>query len=190
MARPGDVIENPATGEKIIFRRTANETGGELLQFDMHVTPGGFVPAAHVHPGQTERFVLEKGALRLRKDGEERSYEAGEQAVVPPGTPHIWQNAGDDELRMRVDFTPAGHFDDFLTSLFALVRDGKTDEKGMPNPLQLAAMMRKYGDVIRPASPPCIVQKVLFGLLSPIAHRLGYRPDHPYPNETSALSQA
>ena len=34
MARAGDVLENPVTGERIVFRRVAADTNGELLLFD------------------------------------------------------------------------------------------------------------------------------------------------------------
>lgn len=33
MAKAGDEMVNPATGLQMIFRKTANETNGELLQF-------------------------------------------------------------------------------------------------------------------------------------------------------------
>lgn len=31
MVKAGDILEHPVTGEKIVFRKTARETGGELL---------------------------------------------------------------------------------------------------------------------------------------------------------------
>jgi hypothetical protein len=34
MAKAGDEMLNPVTGLRMIFRKTANETNGELLQFD------------------------------------------------------------------------------------------------------------------------------------------------------------
>ena len=55
-----DRLENPVTGEVMIFHRTSRETSGEAVLVETIVRPGGFVAAAHVHPGQTERFeVLE-----------------------------------------------------------------------------------------------------------------------------------
>jgi hypothetical protein len=50
MARKGDVIENPITGEKIVFLQTAIDTNGEILEFDLFVKPGGYVAAEHIHP--------------------------------------------------------------------------------------------------------------------------------------------
>jgi hypothetical protein len=56
LVRPGDQIENPVTGERIVFRETARETEGALLAFDYVLRPGGSVPFPHVHPRQMERF--------------------------------------------------------------------------------------------------------------------------------------
>jgi len=35
MARSGDVVENPVTRERIVWRKVARDTGGELLQADL-----------------------------------------------------------------------------------------------------------------------------------------------------------
>ncbi|CAN5913726.1 hypothetical protein BH23ACT11_BH23ACT11_31020 [soil metagenome] len=180
MAKAGDVIENPVTGERIVFLQTAEETGGELLRADLFVRPGGFVAAEHVHPHQQERFTVRSGTVRLRMRGEDRDYRSGEEAIVPAGTPHVWWNAGEDELHVEVELRPAGRFEAFLTSFFGLAQAGKTNARGMPNFLQLAVVAREYSDVIYPTSPPTSVQKVLFGLLAPVGRMLGYKADEPY----------
>lgn len=177
MAKAGDVIVNPVTGERIVFLQTAQETGGELLQADLFVKPGGFVAAEHVHPHQEERFTVRSGILRLRIRGEDRTYRAGEEHTVPAGTPHVWWNAGEDELSVRVEIRPAGRFENFVTSFFALAQAGKTDAKGMPNLFQLAVMAREYRDVIYPTKPPPPLQRVLFGVLAPVGRMLGYTAD-------------
>jgi hypothetical protein len=50
------VIENPMTGERIVFHETSWETDGEAVVFETFVQPDGFL-AAHVHPKQEERFA-------------------------------------------------------------------------------------------------------------------------------------
>ncbi|TML12750.1 MAG: cupin domain-containing protein, partial [Actinobacteria bacterium] len=52
MARQGDALENPATGERLVFRRKTAESGGAVLAFDYFLPAGGSVPLAHVHPRQ------------------------------------------------------------------------------------------------------------------------------------------
>ena len=65
MIRKGDVIENPVTGERLLFLETSAETNGEYVLVECTVQPNGFVAAAHVHPKQTERFEIESGTVAV-----------------------------------------------------------------------------------------------------------------------------
>jgi quercetin dioxygenase-like cupin family protein len=186
MVRVGEVIENPVTGETMTFLRTAEETGGELLHIDMAVRPGGFVASEHIHPHQEERFQITSGDITVRIRGKERRYGAGEHITIPAGMPHAWWNSGDDELRVLLEFRPAGRFAEFITTFFALARAGTTNQRGIPtNLFQLAVTFAEYRDVIRATRPPWLVQQMLFALLPPIGRMLGYRPDLPYPRQQS-----
>jgi quercetin dioxygenase-like cupin family protein len=183
MVRAGDFIENPVTGETMRFVLTGAETANELLRIEMVVRPGGFVASEHVHPHQTERFDITSGRITLRVEGEERLYAAGESITIPPGTPHVWWNSGTDDLRVTLDFRPAGRFADFVTTFFALAMAGKTNARGLPRDvLQLAVTFAEYRNVIYGTTPPRAVQQVLFAVLAPLGRRLGYRPDVPYPS--------
>src|SRR6185312_8358835 len=73
----GDKLENPVTGEVLIFHLTSKETDGEAVMFETIVRPGGCVAAAHVHPFQTERFEVLEGQLALRRGDEELTVEPG-----------------------------------------------------------------------------------------------------------------
>ena len=37
MARSGEIVENPVIGDRVTWRKTAQETQGELLQFELVV---------------------------------------------------------------------------------------------------------------------------------------------------------
>lgn len=54
MARRGETIENPITGERITFVETARDTNGKLLVFEDCISPGGSIPGRmqHTHPLQ------------------------------------------------------------------------------------------------------------------------------------------
>ena len=71
MAKAGDVIENPITGERITFLKTTRETNGDLLRFEYVVPPRFYIPE-HVHPCQEERHDVLSGTLRGRLGGQER----------------------------------------------------------------------------------------------------------------------
>jgi len=181
LVRAGDVIENPVTGEVMRFLVTGHETAGSLLRIDMAVRPGGFAAAEHVHPQQEERFQITSGQITLSIFGQERVYAAGEHITIPPGTPHAWWSSGDDELRVLLEFSPAGRFAEFITTFFALAQAGKTTKGGIPkNLLQLAVTFGEYRDVIHGTTPPWALQQVLFALLVPIGRFLGYTADEPY----------
>jgi hypothetical protein len=62
-----------------------------------------------------------------------------------------------------------------------LARSGQTDRNGVPGVLQLSVFAPSYFDTNHIVRPPLAVQRLLFGLLSPLARRLGYLPDTPYP---------
>src|SRR5215475_13868569 len=108
MTNLGESIEHPVTGESMTFLLTGRDTNGELLRIDMRVRPGGFVSGEHVHPQQEERFQIDRGEITVRIRGKERRCSAGELVTIPAGTPHVWCNSGTDELRVMLEFRPAG----------------------------------------------------------------------------------
>jgi hypothetical protein len=50
--RSRDALENPATGERLLFLRTARETDGEVLEYELTLVPRGF--AVRDHPRYPE----------------------------------------------------------------------------------------------------------------------------------------
>jgi quercetin dioxygenase-like cupin family protein len=191
MVTSGDVLEHPVTREKIVFRKTARDTGGELCQADLYLQPGAFVAAEHIHPLQEERFEVISGMLHGRVAGKELTSGPGETVVVPRGTPHVWWNSGDDELHVLVEVRPALRIESWFETFFGLAQDGKVNPKtGLPNLFQLSMMMRAYRDVLVLARPPRLVQTLLFGLLASLGRLLGYKAEYPYPHSRQAQTRA
>jgi quercetin dioxygenase-like cupin family protein len=173
--RAGDTLENPVTGERIVFRKTAADTGGELLQLDVFFRPGGFVAAAHVHPKQAERFEVVSGRPWFRVGREEGRASPGDVIVVPPGVPHTWRNDTEEETHVLVDFRPALRTETFFETLIGLACAGKLSRRGWPNPLRAAVLAQAYRDEVVGAWPPLLVQWMVCALLAPIGRLLGYR---------------
>ena len=174
MIHAGDVIENPVTGERIVFHETSRETNGEAVVFETFVRPNGFVAAAHVHPKQEERFEIVSGRLGLAMAGDEIVAGPGEAVIIPAGTPHRFWNAGQDDARFRCEVRPALEFERLLETMFALAAAGMTNRKGMPNPLRLAVIARAHFDVVRLPFPPVFLQRFGLALASPVGRLLGY----------------
>ncbi len=176
MIRAGDTIENPVTGERIVFRQTSHETGGEAVVIETYVQPNGFVAAAHVHPSQEERFEVLAGTVGFKIGGKQRIAGPGERITVPAGTRHRFWNAGDDVAHFACEIRPALQFESLLETMFALAADGKTNRKGMPNPLRLAVIANEHFDTVRLPFPPAIVQRIGLALGAPMGRLFGYQP--------------
>ena len=174
MIRTGDTIQNPVTGERITFLATSADTDGEAVVIETVVQPDGFVAAAHVHPEQSERFAVKSGKLELRAEREKLTLGPGEVAVVEPGTPHRFRNAGDEPVTFVCEIRPALQFESLLETMFALAADGKTNRKGMPNPLRLAVIAKAHFDTVRLPFPPAWMQKAGLTLGAPLGRLLGY----------------
>src|SRR3982074_1267383 len=149
MAYSGQIIENPVSGERISFRKTAAETNGELLEFDIELTPDGHVPGMHVHPAQEERFEIASGNVRFRKGLKKIEAEAGDVVVVEPGKIHKFENVGEEGAAMRVQVRPALQMERLLETTVALAEDGRVTKKGMPKPLDLALFVSEFKDEVR-----------------------------------------
>jgi quercetin dioxygenase-like cupin family protein len=184
MARAGDEMVDPIAGSRMIFRKTAKETDGELLQLDLIGKAGWTAGPLHVHPYQEERFTVISGTLRSHVAGVERIHEAGEVVAAPAGSVHTVWNAGgeEEEVHALVEFRPALRQETVLETLAGLARDGKTNKAGAPkNPLRLALIAHDYEDEIYLTQPPLIVQRAIFGVLAEVGRLFGYKAEYPYP---------
>lgn len=175
----GAVYLNPVTGERSLVLIGTGDDRGDRLAVHLSVRPGGAVVGAHYHPTVTERFRVLSGRLEVLLDGSRSTLEPGGDVTVSPGTVHDWWNAGDQPAEVLVDVVPGRRFELMVTTLWGLARDGKTNAKGMPNPLQLAVIGHEFTDVIRFTRPPAPIQKVLFPALAAVGRARGYRPVYP-----------
>lgn len=180
--KQGAVYENPVTGERMeVLERTE-----ERLLIDFLIAPGGAVPLEHIHPGSSEGFRVLRGRLMLSIDGRVSTAGPGDHHVVPSGVSHAWWNSGETEAHLELEVRPPGRFGAVISTMFQLARDGETDAAGKPSLLQLALMANELRDTARPSSPPLPVQRVIFGVLAPIARLRGLRPLRDYRHDTPA----
>jgi quercetin dioxygenase-like cupin family protein len=171
MAYAGQIIDNPVSGERIRFLRTAADTNGELLEFDVALTPDGHVPGKHVHPEQEERFTVTSGRMRFRLGRETIMAGPGDVVVVPAGAAHKFENGGDGPASARVEVRPALRMEDLLETAVALAAAGRTTRSGMPKPLDLALFTREFSREVRGAFPPAWVQHASLAPLAWVARR-------------------
>ena len=112
-------LENAKLGVRVEIRKTAEETDGALLEFDVVGRARGFLTQAHVHTDQTERHEVIEGTMRLVIEGREHILKQGEAMTVPIGASHR-QLAGpghEGPGRVRVQLRPAGDSEAFVRRL-------------------------------------------------------------------------
>ena len=184
-----ETVYNPQSKERIVFR----ESTDEVFSMDLYVEPGGGIRAPdHIHPRQEERLRVVAGSARFRVDGEERTASAGEIVTVPIGLAHTWENAGDEELHLDVTYRPGlKSARTFFRTYFRWAQQGMLEPDGRPPLMDWAVLFRETQDFIAIAKVPLPVQRVLAGLLAPIARRRGHQISAaPYRRSGRALAPA
>jgi mannose-6-phosphate isomerase-like protein (cupin superfamily) len=166
------------SGERFTFLRTAEDSRGELLQFELRIPARWRSPVVHVHTRQQERFELVSGAVRVRVGKTWRELSAGESIVAPPFMAHDLRNENDSEARLMVEFRPAMNTEAVLETVCALARDGKVGKRGVPNALALAVITRGLGDETYLAGMPVGLQRATLPLLAALGRVLGYPAEH------------
>jgi hypothetical protein len=109
--------------------------------------------------------------------------------MIDPGTPHKFWNAGETTLRFRAEVRPALQFESLIETMFGLAVDGKTNKKGMPNPLRLAVVAKHHFDVVRLPIVPQSLQKAALVPGALIGRAFGFTPTYePVGEGTPALA--
>ncbi len=157
----------------IRFLQRAADTGGELLAFEQTLDPGSPPTPEHLHPRQSERFVVERGVMGARLEGREVRLGVGEEITVPAGARHAMWNAGDEPLVTRIELRPALRMEVFFEAIVTLERDGALPRSGPPNLLRVAPVLLAHENWL--AGPPIWLQRGLFGALAAVARLLARR---------------
>lgn len=176
MARAEEELSSPS-GDRLIFRKTAADTDGQLLEVEVAYAPGGEEPPDHYHPYQSERFEVLEGRIFARVDGRAATYEAGAWFDVPRGAVHAMRNGGSEVARVRWQVRPALRTEDFFEAIWTSAAKDEDASRGRPPFLQLAVILRAYDREFRLAKPTFAVQKVIFTVLAGVGKLLGYRAE-------------
>src|SRR4051812_15783025 len=157
MITTATVLETPALGVNFELRRTAADTNGELIEFDVVGRARGFLAVEHVHNHQSEHYEVIEGTMKLVLDGREHLLGPGDEMTTPAGTPHAQRAAGEGEGRIRVTLRPAGHTQEFLERLAAI----DFNRRGWPGLVDAAGIFRDFGAEGSATRPSPRVQSAL-----------------------------
>lgn len=175
MARAGQVISNPVSGERVEYRQTSSDTGGDLLQWVHVLAPGRRVPVDHIHSTQEERFQVLQGVAMVRLGKETLSLGSGEELVIPAGTAHGLRNDGSEELLVLTELRPAMRTEHYFETVFGLARDGKVTKRGIPSLLRGSVIVRDLGEQGGVADVPIPLTNAITALAAPLGRLFGYR---------------
>jgi mannose-6-phosphate isomerase-like protein (cupin superfamily) len=188
MILTGQTIENPVTGERLIFHQTAADTNGEYVLVEADLPPDAPVASAHVHPYQSERFKVLAGKVGFKIDRTTVEAGPGEVVVVEAGQAHKVYNAGDVEARFLSRISPALAFEQLIETMLGLAADGKVSKTGRANPLRLLVIAGHHFDDARLPLIPHTLQRAALALGAPLGKALGYRPVYEAADEAEAAA--
>ena len=89
MARAGEILEDPISGQRMIFRKTAGDPGGRLLEVESaYMKPTSSRPPVHRQPADVRCVVDLRDAEADRDVGDDPEdalrHEIARGAVVTP----------------------------------------------------------------------------------------------------------
>jgi quercetin dioxygenase-like cupin family protein len=168
------VIGNPISGETIVIRRNADETGGALLAWELFLAPGGRVPSVHAHPEQEERFTMLGGVMRFRVRGRMVILTAGETLIIPAGTVHSFANAGRGPAHVAVETRPALEMQALLETAAAMAREQHATGRLLPRLVDVVLFMRDFEREVRAAYLPAPLVRPVIRCLAGLASARGW----------------
>jgi mannose-6-phosphate isomerase-like protein (cupin superfamily) len=174
------VVEDPVLEQRYIFRRLSGADGGEVMQVDTWVDPGGGVPIPHVHPDMEERFEVIEGEVTFLVGRQHLRAGPGQKAAVPPGVRHTYRNSGQVPAHVicEVAHRKAPQLQLFLEEAAALNRAGDFTRRGIPKSfdaaLKGAVMLHHYREMVQFTVPPRSLQRLLMGPLARLGERRGH----------------
>jgi mannose-6-phosphate isomerase-like protein (cupin superfamily) len=182
-------FENPKQGQRVRFLTLPAETGGRgfTLEYVYRPFTGETAVPAHIHTAATETFEILSGEARYRVGWKERSARRGDGILLPAGVSHVhpWSVSAEElHVRQTTEVDPpdsAGLLASLqaLVTLFGLATAGKVNDKGLPNLLQLAVLIRSTMPATYIAGIPITVQRMVFGGLARVGKATGYRTAYP-----------
>jgi quercetin dioxygenase-like cupin family protein len=179
MAKQGKVIDLGDSGVRMTITISAKDTDGQLSQIEAVMQAGKKLPALpDYHPSQEEKFECISGELTTLVDGETGKLKAGESLIIHAGQVHNFWNEGIEPVRGRVEHRPDLGFQDFVTPLGGLVKDGKFKyDNSFSDKMQMAVVADSYKDFMILPMPLRFVIKIV-AAVARICGKKGFLPEY------------
>lgn len=163
-------IELKATGEKVTFITTSDETQGEYLEVLVTLPADREGPPPHRHVRQSEHFVVIEGKTAIMCKGEKILLEPGQSFTVPANSLHTFHSADGTDIKLRITLTPALHFQYILTEIF----DSCNRRKALrPSIFDATYVLNQARGEYLLGGIPAAVQKYIFPIISFVGKAFG-----------------
>jgi len=164
---------SPSTNSKLRILKSTSQASGESLLIEFENQANDIAPPYHYHPSREETFTILEGRLALKVDGKEFELGVGESVTALRGSAHTFWNPTSEVVRFTSEHRPAQDFETFITSLYDLDYDGKSNKNGSPNILQLMSLFKvRMGEQFLNASPSWL-QRIATIILGTIGILMG-----------------
>jgi quercetin dioxygenase-like cupin family protein len=179
MAKQGQVIDLGNSGIIMTITVSAKDTNGQLSQVEAVMQAGKKLPAlTHYHPSQEEEFEVVSGELTTLVDGRIRKLKAGGSLIIHAGQVHNFWNDGAEPVSGRVEHRPDFGFQNFVTTLGGLVKDGKLKyDHSFSDKMQMAVVADCYKDFMILPMPLRLLIKIV-AAVGRIRGKEGFLPEY------------
>lgn len=106
LRQPGEGEESEREGISARVKAAAGDGMGSLAVYETTAEPGSIGPAPHEHAKAVTGYFVLDGALTVHLGDEHHHAERGSFALIPPGRPHTFSNAGADTARFLTIMAP------------------------------------------------------------------------------------
>jgi mannose-6-phosphate isomerase-like protein (cupin superfamily) len=156
------------------FSQEVKKIENDWIHLKVSMLPRAAGPPEHIHENFDEYFVVEQGTASILINGKKHLLKAGEQLVIPKGTPHKPFNETDEIVVLNDSSnqhpTMPCQFAYNLSELYPSI-----DKYGADSPkvlIQLAGLGNQTDTWV--AQVPIPAQKIIRWLLRPTSRFLGY----------------
>lgn len=148
-------------GETLIITRSADETAGQLTEFEGTEEPG-IGPPMHVHFKQEEKVKVVKGKMRIKTLTKEFSLAEGQEYIFAYGEAHQFWNEGDQTMHYIGHVKPSNNYEYFIRHIYQSANEANDDK---PNPFDAAFLLTKYKSEMDLLVIPKPVKLIVFPIL-------------------------
>ena len=140
-------IYNTVTSERATFLQTSKETNGKKTVIEIEIGPKGKGPPLHFHKDFTEEFEMVKGQMKVKLGKKVITLKEGECCKIEIGKLHTFWSESEEPVIFRGTLEPGNEeFENGITLMFGLARDGYLTSKGFPKKVSHALIVGQLSD--------------------------------------------